>query len=126
MTIDLALFKQVQVSPDHKLASIGPGNRWSEVYSRLEPLGLAVSGGRWGNVGVGGLLTGGKVSKRLYIATTYLKTGGLSFFQGREGLACDGVLNHEVCVSNSYSSLLTYLGRSVGRVDRKRQCDPLP
>jgi FAD/FMN-containing dehydrogenase len=59
VTIDLALFKQVEVSPDRKSASVGPGNRWSEVYDRLQPFGLAVSGGRWGNVGVGGLLTGG-------------------------------------------------------------------
>jgi hypothetical protein len=29
-----------------------------------------------------------------------LKTGGLSFFQGREGLACDSIVNHEVVLSN--------------------------
>jgi FAD/FMN-containing dehydrogenase len=60
VTIDLALMKQVEVSPDRTFASVGPGNRWSEVYSKLGPTGLAVQGGRWGNVGVGGLLTGGE------------------------------------------------------------------
>lgn len=27
--------------------------------------------------------------------------GGLSFFQGTEGMACDGVLNHEVKITES-------------------------
>src|SRR6201992_1307956 len=28
------------------------------------------------------------------------KLGGLSFFQGREGPACDGIINHEVVLSD--------------------------
>ena len=59
VTIDLSNLKQVDVSQDGKMVSVGPGNRWGEVYSKIQPLGLAVSGGRWSNVGVGGLLTGG-------------------------------------------------------------------
>lgn len=51
--------KQVTPSVDLETLQIGPGNRWQEVYDQIEPLGLAVTGGRWGNVGVGGLLTGG-------------------------------------------------------------------
>jgi hypothetical protein len=51
--------KEVNVSTDKRTVSVGPGNRWGEVYDKTEPLGIAVSGGRWGNVGVGGLLTGG-------------------------------------------------------------------
>ncbi|KAF2400505.1 FAD-binding domain-containing protein [Trichodelitschia bisporula] len=84
VTIDLSKLKEVTPSPDRSWLAVGAGNRWLEVYSKIEPLGLAVSGGRWGNVGVGGLLTG----------------GGLSFFQGREGPACDGVLRHEVILAN--------------------------
>jgi len=88
------------VAPDKSFVSVEPGNRWADVYSRLEPLGIAVSGGRWGNVGVGGLLTGG-IMKSIYIRCIYLfKSGGLSFFQGREGPACDGVINHEVVLSD--------------------------
>jgi FAD/FMN-containing dehydrogenase len=59
VTIDLSAMKGLRVSPDKSLVSVEPGNRWWDVYSRIEPLGIAVSGGRWGNVGVGGLLTGG-------------------------------------------------------------------
>jgi FAD/FMN-containing dehydrogenase len=60
VTIDLSRMKQIDVSPDQTFVSVGPGNRWGEVYSKLETLNLGVLGGRWGNVGVGGLLTGGK------------------------------------------------------------------
>ncbi|TID13183.1 oxidoreductase FAD-binding protein [Venturia nashicola] len=84
VTIDLSNMKEVLVSADKRMVTLGPGNRWGEVYPQLEDQGVAVSGGRWGNVGVGGLLTG----------------GGLSFFQGTEGLACDGVLNHEVVLAD--------------------------
>jgi hypothetical protein len=63
VTIDLSNLKQITVSQDKKLVSLGPGNRWGEVYTKLEPLNLAVLGGRWGNVGVGGLLTGGNFSE---------------------------------------------------------------
>jgi FAD/FMN-containing dehydrogenase len=52
--------KQVDVSGDGATVSLGPGNRWAEVYNIIQPKGLAVSGGRWGNVGVGGYLLGGK------------------------------------------------------------------
>ncbi|KAF2665511.1 FAD-binding domain-containing protein, partial [Microthyrium microscopicum] len=59
VTIDLAKMKEVAVSPDQKWVSLGPGNNWREVYTKIEPMGLAVTGGRWGNVGVGGYLLGG-------------------------------------------------------------------
>jgi FAD/FMN-containing dehydrogenase len=61
ITIDLSRLNTIDVSPDHSYVSVGAGNRWSDVYSKLETLELAVSGGRWGNVGVGGLLTGGEL-----------------------------------------------------------------
>jgi FAD/FMN-containing dehydrogenase len=66
VTIDLSVMKGLKVSPDKSFVSVEPGNRWADVYSRLEPLGIAVSGGRWGNVGVGGLLTGGMM-KSIYV-----------------------------------------------------------
>ena len=100
VTIDLSVMKGLKVSPDKSMVSLEPGNRWSEVYSRLEPLGIAVSGGRWGNVGVGGLLTGGMMISIYYWYTYLFNSGGLSFFQGREGPACDGVINHEVVLSD--------------------------
>ena len=80
VTIDLAAFKQVDVSADRKTTSIGPGNRWADVYSKLDSQGVAIPGGRVASVGVGGLVTG----------------GGVSFFSGRFGFVCDNVINYEL------------------------------
>jgi FAD/FMN-containing dehydrogenase len=38
--------KAITVSADKKVASLGPGNVWLDVYQALEPQGLAVVGGR--------------------------------------------------------------------------------
>jgi len=81
ITIDLVALNQVTVSSDQKQTSIGPGNRWVDVYSKLEPRNLSVIGGRVADIGVGGLTLG----------------GGISFFSGRYGWACDNVINYEVC-----------------------------
>ncbi len=60
VTIDLSALNEVRLSGDRTIASIGPGARWSDVYQTLEPLGVAVVGGRNGVVGVGGLVIGGE------------------------------------------------------------------
>ncbi|KAL8915022.1 MAG: hypothetical protein Q9171_000462 [Xanthocarpia ochracea] len=80
VTIDLGAFKQVDVSPDRKTTSIGPGNRWADIYPKLDAQGLAIPGGRVATVGVGGLITG----------------GGTSFFSRRVGFVCDNVINYEL------------------------------
>lgn len=80
MTIDLINLNQVTVSADQTQTSIGPGNRWYDVYSKLERMGLSVIGGRVSDIGVGGLTLG----------------GGISFFSGRFGWACDNVNTYEV------------------------------
>ena len=59
VTIDLINLNQVTVSPDNHTTSVGPGNRWINVYEKLSPLGLTVIGGRVADVGVGGLILGG-------------------------------------------------------------------
>lgn len=58
--IDLAAINQVTVNTARTVTSIGPGARWLDVYSTLDPLGLSVPGGRVATVGVGGLITGGQ------------------------------------------------------------------
>jgi FAD/FMN-containing dehydrogenase len=58
--IDLASLDQVTVSADKSYASIGPGQHWENVYGTLEKQGLTVVGGRVAEVGVGGLMLGGK------------------------------------------------------------------
>lgn len=83
VTIDLGGMKQVIVSSDNTTTSVGGGARWVDVYQKLDALGLAISGGRVFDVGVGGLTLG----------------GGNSFFGPRYGFGCDGVRNFEVVLA---------------------------
>ena len=60
VTIDMSYMNQV--SPDLKLGivSVGPGNRWEDVFEILDPLNSTVVGGRSRTVGVGGLVLSGE------------------------------------------------------------------
>jgi FAD/FMN-containing dehydrogenase len=62
VALDLAFLNHVEIvdMQENKVVQLGPGNRWFEVYSALEPLGLTVVGGRSATVGVGGFLLGGR------------------------------------------------------------------
>ena len=62
MSIDLAKFNTLEVASrgNETVAKIGVGMKWGQVYHMLDAQGLAVPGGRWGGVGVGGLTLGGK------------------------------------------------------------------
>ncbi|KAI8156041.1 Bifunctional solanapyrone synthase [Colletotrichum sp. SAR 10_70] len=87
------------VSDDKTTVSVGAGHRWRDVYSYLQPLGLAVVGGRIGGVGVSGLLLG----------------GGISFYSNQYGFAADNVVRYqavlasglvvEATATNAYSDL---------------------
>lgn len=68
---------------ESKLASIQPGARWTDVYRNLLQHRVCIAGGRDGNVGVGGFLTG----------------GGISYYAGLRGLGCDNVANFEVVLA---------------------------
>lgn len=81
--IDLALLNEVVLSPDGKVAAIGPGNRWGRVYKALSSSGKMAVGGRANDIGVGGLLLG----------------GGLSFWSSIHGMAFTKVVNYEVYCS---------------------------
>ena len=74
-----------QLSIDKKLAKLGPGLRWGAVYDWISPYNLGVLGGRYGPVGVPGLLLG----------------GGINFFGSKHGWSADGVRNFEVVLANS-------------------------
>lgn len=63
ITLDLRNLNSLQISEDRKLTSVGPGNRWIDVYDYLDPFNLTVVGGRDAQVGVGGFLLGGKHHK---------------------------------------------------------------
>ncbi|OAX82988.1 hypothetical protein ACJ72_02668 [Emergomyces africanus] len=79
LTIDLQRLNTLQVAADKKSIKVGPGNRWIDVYKKLEPQGLIAIGGRVSDIGVGGLTLG----------------GGISFYSAQYGYACDNVNNFE-------------------------------
>ena len=60
VTLDLRGLNSIEVDEGSSQVSIGTGASWVEVYRTLDPLGLAVPGGRHSQVGVGGLTLGGK------------------------------------------------------------------
>jgi len=66
------------------VAYVRPGGEWNDVIGDLEKSGVAISGGRLGLVGVGGLLLG----------------GGLSFLSAQEGMAADNIVGWETVMAN--------------------------
>ncbi|KAK1524554.1 FAD binding domain-containing protein [Colletotrichum paranaense] len=84
VTIDLSRMNATIYKNCSGTASIQPGARWGSVYKEIEKYGQSVTGGREGNVGVGGLTLG----------------GGASFHTGTRGFACDDVKNYEVVLAN--------------------------
>ncbi|KAJ4371001.1 hypothetical protein N0V86_008695 [Didymella sp. IMI 355093] len=84
ITVTMENFKQVSVSSDKKTVDVGPGNRWVDVYTALEPHGVGVAGGRMAPVGVPGLILG----------------GGINFFANKIGWACDNVASFEVVTAS--------------------------
>ncbi|MCJ1401397.1 hypothetical protein MMC11_004610 [Xylographa trunciseda] len=84
VTIDLAAMNNVSVNAARTVIHVAAGAVWLDVYSHLDALGLAVSGGRDSNVGVAGLTLG----------------GGLSYFAPRFGFVCDNVVNYQVVLAS--------------------------
>lgn len=84
VTIDLQHLNWTRFDENTDLVDIGSGARWKEVYAELKTHGRIVAGGRNGKVGVGGLLLG----------------GGLTFFIGSRGFACDDVVSYEVVLAD--------------------------
>jgi FAD/FMN-containing dehydrogenase len=60
ITIDLRKLNTIEISEDQETTIVGSGNRWKEVYEKLEPFNLTVAGGRNPDVGVGGFILGGE------------------------------------------------------------------
>lgn len=59
VTIDLSGMNSVSLSKDKTYVTVGAGSKWNHVYEVIEPLGYSIPGGRAGDVGVGGLTSGG-------------------------------------------------------------------
>jgi FAD/FMN-containing dehydrogenase len=80
VTIDLGQLSVVELLEDGTKAKIGTGATWGNVFAVLEYSGLAVTGGRLSDIGVGGFTLG----------------GGISYLSLKYGLACDNVIEYEV------------------------------
>lgn len=91
VTIDLFYLDDVELSPDRVSLSVGAGARWIDISEQLDPLGLAAVGGRTADVGIAGLILG----------------GGISYFSGRYGWACDNVLAFEVMLVSGNAVAVT-------------------
>lgn len=85
ITINLVKMNELALSPNEKIARVGTGNTWIDVYDYLTPKNLSVVGGRVAGIGTGGLTLG----------------GGISFFSGQRGWACDGIQNYELVTADS-------------------------
>ncbi|KAH8657883.1 FAD binding domain-containing protein [Xylariales sp. PMI_506] len=72
------------LSSDNSTVSVGPGNRWINVYDYLEPFGLCAVGGRIGDVGVPGYILG----------------GGISFYSSEYGFGADNVVQFQVVLAS--------------------------
>lgn len=85
VTIDLGYMNASWYDREKNLASVQPGGRWRDVYRNLlNTANVTVTGGRDGDVGVGGFLLG----------------GGNSYYSGTNGFACDTVVNYEVVLAD--------------------------
>lgn len=82
--ISLSNLDQRELNTDAGTVSIGPGQTWEDVYNWLVPYGLAVNGGRYPSVGVGGVLIG----------------GGLGYFASSQGWSCDNVVALEAVLAD--------------------------
>ncbi|KAL8821629.1 MAG: hypothetical protein Q9223_000372 [Gallowayella weberi] len=78
--IDMSRFRGVEYDAANSVVKVGAGQRWKDVYQRLDTHNVTVVGGRVLDVGVGGLILG----------------GGLSYLSDLHGLACDNVVSFEV------------------------------
>ncbi|KAK7953586.1 hypothetical protein PG996_014478 [Apiospora saccharicola] len=102
VTFDLSLLNQVTYSGDTKIASIGTGAKWGAVMLELEKYNRTATGGRDGDVGVGGLLLGGGLSfyTRYVAGTRVLRVdSGIDKSPSKRGIASNDVVNFEVVLA---------------------------
>ncbi|KAK8040180.1 FAD-binding oxidoreductase [Apiospora rasikravindrae] len=88
--IDLSRLRRLEYHAEAQEVVLGPGLRWGDVYSYLDPFKVTVVGGRVLDVGVGGLPLG----------------GGLSYLSDLYGMVCDNIVNYEVFSWDKIGSVL--------------------
>ncbi|MET8160686.1 LLM class flavin-dependent oxidoreductase [Sphaerisporangium sp. NPDC005289] len=85
IVVDIGAMNGVEVlDRARRLVRVGAGARWGEVAQVLQPHGLAISSGDYGDVGVGGLAT----------------AGGQGFLGRSYGLTIDHVVGAEVVLAD--------------------------
>ncbi|MDX3453308.1 FAD-binding oxidoreductase [Streptomyces sp. ME02-8801-2C] len=86
LVVDLSRLNKVEIlDRERRLVRVGAGARWGEVAERLAGAGLAISSGDHGNVGVGGLATGGGIG---WLARSYGLT--IDHVVGADVITTDG------------------------------------
>lgn len=83
IVIDVSGLDQVEPLGGRRVR-VGPGARWIDVARALTPLGLAISSGDYGGVGVGGLTT----------------AGGIGWFAREHGLTIDHLQSVDVVTAD--------------------------
>ncbi|KAL4786389.1 FAD binding domain protein [Aspergillus varians] len=84
ITIDLSALDSISISEDNAFVSVGPGQKWGNLYAALDARGVSVPGGRDSPVGVGGATLG----------------GGFNYFAPLAGFGCDNVVDYEIVLAN--------------------------
>jgi hypothetical protein len=85
IVIDLKELNAIHVVDEKsRLVRIGPGARWMDVATTLQPYGLALSSGDYGGVGVGGLST----------------AGGLGYLAREHGLTIDHIVAADIVLAD--------------------------
>jgi FAD/FMN-containing dehydrogenase len=104
ITVDMRAMNSLSLSEDHKIAHLGAGAVFSDIYPQLTPYNLTVMGGRVPGIGAGGFVTGGKYSLCLIshdlqmLTQSYL--GGITFLSRKHGFSCDNVYGYEVVLAS--------------------------
>jgi FAD/FMN-containing dehydrogenase len=84
LTIDMRPVNRVRVDPEQRTAWCGGGANWGELDRETQAFGLAVTGGRLADTGVGGLTLG----------------GGSGWLERKYGFTIDSLLSAEVVTAS--------------------------
>ena len=84
LMIDLRLMSQVRVDPEERVAWCGGGANWGQLDRETQAFGLAVTGGRMADTGVGGLTLG----------------GGSGWLERKYGFTVDSLLSAELVTAD--------------------------